>query len=46
MAEPLIRVESIVKQYTRDTQVLTVLDGISFSVETPTKFHVVPPFVL
>ena len=33
MAEPLIRIESVVKQYTRDTQVLTVLDGLSLDVE-------------
>ncbi|MCK6682726.1 MAG: ABC transporter ATP-binding protein [Thermoanaerobaculia bacterium] len=33
MAEPFIRIESIVKQYVRDTQVLTVLDGLSLSVE-------------
>ena len=33
MAEPLIRIESVVKQYTRDTQVLTVLDGLSLEVE-------------
>jgi putative ABC transport system ATP-binding protein len=33
MAEPLIRIENVVKQYTRDTQVLTVLDGLSLEVE-------------
>ena len=33
MAEPLIRIENVVKQYTRDTQVLTVLDGLSLAVE-------------
>ena len=33
MAEPLIKIESVVKQYTRDTQVLTVLDGLSLEVE-------------
>ena len=31
---PLIRVESVVKQYTRDTQVLTVLDGLSLTVDS------------
>jgi putative ABC transport system ATP-binding protein len=33
MATPLIQIDSLVKQYTRDTQVLTVLDKISLSVE-------------
>jgi putative ABC transport system ATP-binding protein len=33
MATPLIQIESLVKQYTRDTQVLTVLDKLSLSVE-------------
>ena len=33
MAEPLIRIDNVVKQYRRDTQVLTVLDGLSLSVE-------------
>lgn len=33
MAEPLIQIENVVKQYTRDTQVLTVLDGLSLEVE-------------
>src|SRR5512141_1647184 len=33
MAETLISVENVVKQYTRDTQVLTVLDGLSLTVE-------------
>ena len=33
MAEALIRIENVVKQYTRDTQVLTVLDGLSLEVE-------------
>ena len=30
---PLIQVQSVVKQYTRDTQVLTVLDGLSLTVD-------------
>ncbi|HYN42858.1 MAG TPA: ABC transporter ATP-binding protein, partial [Thermoanaerobaculia bacterium] len=33
MAEALIRIENVVKQYTRDTQVLTVLDGLSLEIE-------------
>jgi putative ABC transport system ATP-binding protein len=33
MANPLIQIDSLVKQYTRDTQVLTVLDKLSLSVE-------------
>ncbi len=33
MADALIRVESIVKEYVRDTQVLRVLDGLSLAVE-------------
>ena len=33
MATPLIQIDSLVKQYTRDTQVLTVLDKLSLSVE-------------
>ena len=33
MPEPLIRVESVVKSYRRDTQVLTVLDGLTLNVE-------------
>jgi putative ABC transport system ATP-binding protein len=33
MDETLIRIENDVKQYTRDTQVLTVLDGLSLEVE-------------
>ncbi len=33
MAEPFIKIESVVKQYTRDTQVLTVLDDLSLEVE-------------
>ncbi len=33
MAQPLIRIESLVKQYTRDTQRLTVLDGLNLAVE-------------
>ncbi len=32
-AEPLIQVQSVVKNYTRDTQVLTVLDGLSLTVD-------------
>ena len=32
-AVPLVRIESLVKQYTRDTQVLTVLDKLSFTVD-------------
>jgi len=32
-AAPLIRIDSLVKQYTRDTQVLTVLDNLSLSVD-------------
>jgi len=31
--QPLIQVQSVVKQYTRDTQVLTVLDGLSLNVD-------------
>ena len=34
MGNPLIRIDGVVKQYTRDTQVLTVLDGLSLEVET------------
>ena len=30
---PLIQVQSVVKKYTRDTQVLTVLDGLSLTVD-------------
>src|ERR1035437_10548470 len=30
---PLIRIDSLVKQYTRDTQVLTVLDKLSLTVD-------------
>jgi putative ABC transport system ATP-binding protein len=33
MVQPLIQVQSVVKQYTRDTQVLTVLDGLSLNVD-------------
>jgi putative ABC transport system ATP-binding protein len=33
MTQPLIRIESLVKQYTRDTQKLTVLDNLSLSVD-------------
>ena len=33
MATPLIRIDALVKQYTRDTQVLTVLDKLSLSVD-------------
>jgi len=33
MPQPLIRIESLVKQYTRDTQTLTVLDNLSLTVE-------------
>jgi putative ABC transport system ATP-binding protein len=33
MAEPFIRIESIVKQYVRDTQILTVLDGLSIAID-------------
>jgi putative ABC transport system ATP-binding protein len=33
MATPLIQIDSLVKQYTRDTQVLTVLDKLSLNVE-------------
>ena len=33
MATPLIQIDSLVKQYTRDTQVLTVLDKLSLSVD-------------
>ncbi len=33
MADPFIRIASIVKQYVRDTQVLTVLDGLSLDVD-------------
>ncbi|MGA7991962.1 MAG: ATP-binding cassette domain-containing protein, partial [Thermoanaerobaculia bacterium] len=33
MATPLIQIDALVKQYTRDTQVLTVLDKLSLSVE-------------
>jgi putative ABC transport system ATP-binding protein len=33
MAEPLIKIENVVKQYTRDTQVLTVLDGLSLAID-------------
>ncbi len=33
MATPLIQIDSLVKQYTRDTQVLTVLDRLSLNVE-------------
>jgi putative ABC transport system ATP-binding protein len=32
-ASPFIRIESLVKQYTRDTQVLTVLDRLSLTVD-------------
>ena len=32
-AAPLIRIDSLVKQYTRDTQVLTVLDNLSLTVD-------------
>ena len=34
MAEPFIRIESLVKNYTRDTQVLNVLDKLSFTVDS------------
>ena len=30
---PLIRIDSLVKQYTRDTQVLTVLDNLSLTID-------------
>jgi putative ABC transport system ATP-binding protein len=33
MAESLIRIESVVKKYRRDTQELTVLDGLSLGVD-------------
>jgi putative ABC transport system ATP-binding protein len=33
MATPLIQIDSLVKQYTRDTQVLTVLDRLTLNVE-------------
>ncbi len=33
MATPLIQIDSLVKQYTRDTQVLTVLDNLSLTVD-------------
>jgi putative ABC transport system ATP-binding protein len=33
-SQPLIQVQSVVKSYTRDTQVLTVLDGLSLTVDT------------
>jgi putative ABC transport system ATP-binding protein len=33
MATPLIQIDSLVKQYTRDAQVLTVLDKLSLSVD-------------
>jgi putative ABC transport system ATP-binding protein len=33
MSEPLIQIQSVVKQYTRDTQTLTVLDGLSLTVD-------------
>jgi len=33
MATPLIQIDSLVKQYTRDTQVITVLDKLSLSVD-------------
>ncbi len=33
MATPLIQIDSLVKQYTRDTQVLTVLDKLSVAVD-------------
>jgi putative ABC transport system ATP-binding protein len=33
MATPLIQIDSLVKQYTRDTQVLTVLDKLHLSVD-------------
>ena len=33
MSEPLIKIQSVVKQYTRDTQKLTVLDGLSLTVD-------------
>lgn len=33
MATPLIQIDALVKQYTRDTQVLTVLDKLSLAVE-------------
>ena len=33
MATPVIQIDSLVKQYTRDTQVLTVLDKLSLSVD-------------
>ncbi|MEO6324651.1 MAG: ABC transporter ATP-binding protein [Thermoanaerobaculia bacterium] len=33
MSEPLIQIQSVVKQYTRDTQKLTVLDGLSINVD-------------
>jgi putative ABC transport system ATP-binding protein len=33
MATPLIQIDSLVKQYTRDTQVLTVLDKLSLTVD-------------
>ena len=32
-AQALIQVQSVVKRYTRDTQVLTVLDGLSLTVD-------------
>ena len=32
-AVPLVRIESLVKQYTRDTQTLTVLDKVSLTVD-------------
>ena len=32
-AVPLIRIDSLVKQYTRDTQVLTVLDNLSLTID-------------
>ncbi len=33
MATPLIQIDALVKQYTRDTQVLTVLDQLSLTVD-------------
>ena len=33
MATPLIQIDSLVKQYTRDTQVITVLDKLSLTVD-------------
>ena len=33
MAEPLIRIASLVKQYTRDTQTIAVLDKLSLSID-------------